>query len=195
MAPWPRLDWTGPFGFGILPPARRWQPSICTRNVGFLLSFFFLIGLHVNYVGLLPCLSLLTAIWQVHCHGDLLATGSSDGHICIWQLSDKKLLHEAGRRSPQNSQDLGSAEHTGGITCLKFDPSGKFLYSGSTDKTVKIWDVETGACVETVTGHKGPVTCLDVNLDFFVSGSEDGTLRVHSAKTRFLSLSAYFSDW
>jgi WD40 repeat protein len=27
------------------------------------------------------------------------------------------------------------------------------LYSGSWDKTIKVWDVETGECIKTLSGH------------------------------------------
>ena len=34
-----------------------------------------------------------------------------------------------------------------------FSPEGKRLASGSHDMTVRLWDVETGACVRTLEGH------------------------------------------
>ena len=34
-----------------------------------------------------------------------------------------------------------------------FSPDGKQLVSGSLDETVRLWDVETGACVKTLGGH------------------------------------------
>ena len=41
-----------------------------------------------------------------------------------------------------------------------FSPDGKQLVSGSLDETVRLWDVETGACVRTLEGHGGVVTSV-----------------------------------
>ncbi len=37
--------------------------------------------------------------------------------------------------------------HTDIIRCLDLSPDGQFLVTGSDDKTVRVWDVETGRCV------------------------------------------------
>jgi F-box/WD-40 domain protein MET30 len=51
--------------------------------------------------------------------------------------------------------------------------------SGAEDKTIKIWDPRTGQHERTLTGHTGPVTCVGLSDERVVSGSEDGTVRVH----------------
>jgi hypothetical protein len=45
---------------------------------------------------------------------------------------------------------------------------------------IKLWDVKTGACRATLSGHAGPVTSLGVTPDgrFIVSGSGDSTVRL-----------------
>src|SRR5258706_322980 len=37
--------------------------------------------------------------------------------------------------------------HTGGIMCMGYSPNGLQIISGSLDKTIRIWDAETGAAV------------------------------------------------
>ena len=40
------------------------------------------------------------------------------------------------------------------VYCVAFDPQKpNILASGSADNTIKIWDIESGACQSTLTGH------------------------------------------
>ena len=38
-------------------------------------------------------------------------------------------------------------------------PDGLRVVSGSSDDTLKVWDVATGKCVATLEGHSGGVRC------------------------------------
>ncbi|MGV2387590.1 MAG UNVERIFIED_CONTAM: hypothetical protein LVR29_02325 [Microcystis novacekii LVE1205-3] len=40
---------------------------------------------------------------------------------------------------------------------VNFSPNGKTLVSGSQDNTIKLWNVETGTEIRTLTGHNSPV--------------------------------------
>jgi WD40 repeat protein len=48
--------------------------------------------------------------------------------VKVWDSRTGKLVHSF-------------RGHTGLISSLAFSPDGKRLYSGSRDKTVKVWDV------------------------------------------------------
>lgn len=43
--------------------------------------------------------------------------------------------------------------HTNRIRGLVFSPEGDRLYSGSDDKTIRVWDIESQSVVETIRGH------------------------------------------
>jgi WD40 repeat protein len=71
--------------------------------------------------------------------------------------------------------------HTGKVTCLAFTPKdGKWLISGSLDKTIKIWIPETAICVATLRSHTGAVRCVTISEDgkTLVSGSADATIKL-----------------
>jgi F-box/WD-40 domain protein 7 len=66
--------------------------------------------------------------------------------------------------------------HTGVIRCLKAD-SQKIL-SCSDDKTIKIWNIETGERYVTLRNHTDGVTCLQFNDYYILSGSYDRTIKL-----------------
>ena len=50
------------------------------------------------------------------------------------------------------------------------------MLSGSWDGTSKIWDLESGECTATLTGHKFAVTVCRLSTGYIVTGSADGIL-------------------
>jgi WD40 repeat protein len=51
----------------------------------------------------------------------------------------------------------------------------RFIISGSSDKTLKLWNLITGKCVRTFQGHINSVTSVDIsNDDKFVISAESG---------------------
>lgn len=52
------------------------------------------------------------------------------------------------------------------------------IFSGSRDKTIKIWDGDSGLCLHTLEGHKGSVLCLEFDDSILLSGSSDQTVLV-----------------
>ncbi|XQQ06435.1 MAG: NACHT domain-containing protein [Leptolyngbya sp. IPPAS B-1204] len=106
-------------------------------------------------------------------NGTLLATGGSDGEICLWQVAD-------------NYQPLFILkEHSGWIYSIIFSPDGHLMISGSGDKTIRLWDIRTGQCINTLYGHQDWVKCiaLSSNGQTLASGSEDETIRLWNLST------------
>ena len=64
-------------------------------------------------------------------------------------------------------------KHTGWTNALAFSADGKLLASGSTDKTVQLWETTTGKPLATLTGHINGITALAFSPDSttLVSGS------------------------
>ena len=61
---------------------------------------------------------------------------------------------------PSGEAVAAPAGHTNVVRCLAFDPTGRYLASGSNDQTVRIWDVPAKRTVAVLRGHTGPVTSL-----------------------------------
>ena len=64
-------------------------------------------------------------------------------------------------------------------------PDGRRVVSGSSDNTLKVWDVATGQCVATLEGHSKDVWCVAMFPDGrrVVSASDDKTLKVWDVVT------------
>ncbi|MHA2245772.1 MAG: serine hydrolase [Candidatus Hodarchaeales archaeon] len=66
----------------------------------------------------------------------IIASGSSDGSIHLWNLTDGKVLHTLSR-------------HHYGVIALDFSPSGKILASGGIDNKINLWNVTSGEHLKT----------------------------------------------
>jgi WD40 repeat protein len=72
------------------------------------------------------------------------------------------------------------AEHTDSVWSVAVTANGKYVISGSGDKTVRVWELATGKEVRSFTGHEASVWSVAVtaNGKYVISGGEDNTVRV-----------------
>ncbi len=78
---------------------------------------------------------------------------------------------------------------------MAISSNNKTAITGSDDKTLKLWDIQTGRELHTLKGHFGEVTCVAIFPDgkHAISGSNDGTLRIWNLKTG-TELMTYYLD-
>jgi WD40 repeat protein len=70
--------------------------------------------------------------------------------------------------------------HGGHVVSLAFSPDGKKLASGSSDQTVRLWDVATGKQIGSLQGHQGGESSVAYSPDgkTLASGGGDKTVRL-----------------
>ncbi|KAI9326222.1 WD40-repeat-containing domain protein [Obelidium mucronatum] len=101
-----------------------------------------------------------------------------------------KAYHTLGSGKLTLGQDLQWGEltlvgHKNGVNATAVSSDGKTVVSGSNDKTVKLWSVETGECIKTLVGHSDWVLSVAISSDgqTVVSGSRDNTVKLWSVET------------
>ena len=76
------------------------------------------------------------------------------------------------------------AGHSKSVLSVAFDPTGRFVATGSQDKTAKVWrmspDGAAATCVATLAGHSSYVSSVafDPTGRFVATGSYDNTVKV-----------------
>ena len=94
-------------------------------------------------------------------------------------------IQEAISTSNVNMSSSGGSEQQH-QSQKKSNLTGPFLASGSRDKTIKIWDVSTGLCLITLSGHDNWVRGLVFHSGgkYLLSAADDKTLRVWDLRHR-----------
>merc|ERR1712112_332566 len=66
--------------------------------------------------------------------------------------------------------------HTNRVYSLQFD--GVHVVSGSLDTSIRVWDVESGACRHALMGHQSLTSGMELRDNILVSGNADSTVKI-----------------
>lgn len=136
--------------------------------------------------------------------GEKIFTGHQDGKIRVWKVSHK---------NPSNYRRIGSlpkfkdyvkssmnpknyvevrprrnavkVKHFDAVSSLSLDEEEGLLYSGSWDKTLKVWRVSDSKCLESINAHDDAVNSVAAAFGGYVfTGSADGTVKMWRREQR-----------
>ena len=65
--------------------------------------------------------------------------------------------------------------HAGSVSAISVSPDGRYVLSGSSDATLKLWEFASGLCLRTFEGHASAVksVCLSPDGRYALSGADD----------------------
>ncbi|KAG0013790.1 hypothetical protein BGZ80_010861, partial [Entomortierella chlamydospora] len=104
--------------------------------------------------------------------GKTLAVGLGNGDISLYETMNW-------------NRTQGLKGHSGSINSISFSATSDRIASGSSDKKVRLWDVDTGECVSILQGHGDWVlnVVYSPDGDQIASGSDDRIVRLWDVDT------------
>lgn len=108
-----------------------------------------------------------------------LALGDTNGTIRLWQTISYS-HHESGLEQLV----LSLSGHQNWVLAIAWHPN-RPRFASSSDRTIKIWDGQTGQCLHTLRGHQKDVWCLTWSPDgrMIASSGGDCTIKIWDAET------------
>lgn len=95
--------------------------------------------------------------------------------------SERLVVERNWRNNKYNLRVLTG--HTDGVMCVQFCDASNIMMTGSYDKSICIWNLETGELIRKLTGHTRCVRALQFDEAKLVTASMDQTLKIWNWQT------------
>ena len=105
-----------------------------------------------------------------------LLVSAGYGPIAGWRWAD--IISNKLSKCLSLSASPSRGAHNEMYNCLSYNLKDNILFSGDDDASILSWDLKTGKCIETFTGHKEYIHDVDIAGHQLVSASEDGSVKV-----------------
>jgi len=128
-------------------------------------------------------------------NGRFVLSGSSDHTLRLWEVSTGQCLRTF--QAPTGEPGIPLLRPRG-VTSVMWSPDSHFALSGSSDHTLRLWEVSSGQCLRTFAGHSGSVASVSWSPDgrCALSGSMDSTVRLWEASSsKCLRTFEGHTDW
>ncbi|KAJ8441944.1 hypothetical protein Cgig2_020089 [Carnegiea gigantea] len=119
-------------------------------------------------------------------------TAHHDGKVRVWTRNGKRVgtlpklkdflkcsINPNNYVEVRRRRKVPKIRHYDAVSCLALNEEAGLLYSGSWDKTIKVWRLNDFKCIESINAHDDAINAVVVGFGGVVfSGSADGTLKV-----------------
>jgi WD40 repeat protein len=107
------------------------------------------------------------------------------GGITKWVVILQVVVMALGANAQEKPEVFVQLGHSDGVFSIAFSSDGRFIVSGSRDKTIKILDAISGREIRTIEAHNYGVTTIDISSDnrYLASGGFDKTVKLWDINT------------